>query len=95
MLCEHGGTIVSEKPSLRVLIAGAGTLTLEPPGTVAGCTFAPPAGNGPCVTANWLSGSERVLVEGLPALTLSSEALCVPTGAPVDVVLSQMRVSAM
>jgi hypothetical protein len=63
---------------------------------VAGCTFPPPtAGNGPCVTAQWITGTTRVLSNGQPLLVQSSQAICTPTGTPLIIAATQTRVSAL
>lgn len=94
VLCAHAGTVKSEMPATRVLVGGQGVLCVTPPAVVAGCAFAPPAGNGPCVTAVWENPATRVLVEGLPVLTVASQATCTPTGTPVEILPGQFRVSA-
>jgi hypothetical protein len=58
---------------------------------VAGCAFVPPAGNGPCVTAQWVVAATRILVGGVPAVLQDSQAVCVPTGTPLTVVATQIR----
>ena len=64
--------------------------------TVAGCTLPPPiVANGPCVTAQWVSGTTRVLSNGQPLLVQSSQAVCAPTGTPLMIVVTQTRVSAL
>ena len=55
----------------------------------------PPAGNGPCVTAQWLVGTMRVMSNGQPMVVQSSQAICVPTGTPLMIVMTQTRVSAL
>jgi hypothetical protein len=61
---------------------------------VAGCPFVPPGGNGPCVTAQWVTGSTRVLVAGAPLVLQTSQAVCAPTGTGLLVVATQPRVIA-
>jgi hypothetical protein len=79
-------------PNPRVLVSGQPVSTMPPPYLVAGCAFVPPAGNGPCVTAQWMTGATRVLVAGQPAVLLASQAICTPTGTPLLPVVSQVRV---
>ena len=79
-------------PSPRVLVSGMPIATIAAPYAVAGCAFAPPGGNGPCVTAQWVVAATRVLVTGQPAVLLDSQAVCTPTGTPLLPVVSQMRV---
>jgi hypothetical protein len=66
------------------------------PYVVAGCAFPPPpAGNGPCVTAQWITAATRVTSNGQPLLVLDSQALCVPTGTPLLIVVTQTRATGM
>ena len=95
VLCSHGGQCQPTAPNPRVLVSGQPVTTQPAPYRVAGCAFPPPpAGNGPCVTAQWLVGATRVLAGGLPMLIQSSQAICAPTGTPVNIVTTQTRVTA-
>lgn len=91
VLCAHAGQAVPTAPNPRVTVGGRPVVTLAAPYTVAGCPFVPPAGNGPCVTAQWVTGATRVLVGGQPALLQDSQAICTPTGTPLTVVVTQLR----
>ena len=63
---------------------------------VAGCANPPPPANvGPCVVANWVVGATRVKAMGLPVLLQTSQAICVPTGTPLSVVVANARVKGM
>jgi hypothetical protein len=79
-------------PNPRVLVSGQPVSTMAAPYVVAGCAFVPPAGNGPCVTAQWVVAATRVLVGGQPAVLLDSQAICTPTGTPLLPVAAQTRV---
>jgi hypothetical protein len=68
--------------------------TIAAPYTVAGCAFAPPAGNGPCVTAQWVVGALQVLSQGQPVAIMTGVAACVPTGTPLLPVMAQTLVLA-
>ena len=92
VMCAHGGQAQPTVPNPRVLLGGQPVTTQPAPWVVAGCPFVPPAGNGPCVTANWVVGAVRVLAGGQPVLLQDSQAVCVPTGTPVTVVVTQLRV---
>lgn len=81
-------------PSARVLVSGMPIATIAAPYSVAGCAFVPPAGNGPCVTAQWVVGAVRVLSEGQPVVIMTGTATCVPTGTPLLPVMAQTRVLA-
>jgi len=65
--------------------------TIAAPYAVAGCAFAPPAGNGPCVTAQWTVGAVRVTSMGQPVVIMTGLATCVPTGTPLVPVEAQTR----
>ena len=94
VLCSHGGQALPAVPSPRVLVSGMPIATIAAPYTVAGCAFVPPAGNGPCVTAQWVVGALQVLSEGQPVVIMSGTAVCVPTGTPLLPVVAQTRVIA-
>jgi len=96
VLCAHAGQAQPTVPNPRVLVSGQPTVLMTSPYVVAGCVLPPPiAANGPCVTAQWLSGTTRVLSDGQPLLVQSSQAICVPTGTPLLIVATQPRVSAL
>lgn len=96
VLCAHAGQATPTAPNPRVVVSGQPTVLMTAPYVVAGCTLPPPpTANGPCVTAQWVSGSTRVTSNGQPLLVLSSQAVCAPTGTPLMIVSSQTRVSAM
>ena len=95
VMCMHGGQAQPTAPNPRVLVSGQPVVTLAAPYVVAGCPFVPPGGNGPCVTAQWVVGATRVLAGGLPVLLQDSQAVCVPTGTPLQVLVTQVRVQGM
>lgn len=94
VICAHGGQAMPTVTSPRVIVSGQPVTTLAAPYSIAGCAFVPPAGNGPCVTGQWVVGATRVMAGGQPVLTQSSVATCVPTGTPLTVVTTQVRVQA-
>ncbi len=73
------------------MVSGMPIATIAAPYTVAGCAFVPPAGNGPCVTAQWTVGAVQVTSEGQPVAILTGVATCVPTGTPLMPVTAQTR----
>ena len=91
VLCAHGGQAMPTVPSPRVLVSGMPIATIAAPYAVAGCAFAPPAGNGPCVTAQWVVGAVRVLSQGQPVVIMSGVSICTPTGTPLVPGSSQVR----
>jgi hypothetical protein len=76
------------------LVSGSPITTITTPYVVAGCPFVPPAGNGPCVTGQWVVGAVRVLSLGQPVVIMSGVAVCAPTGTPLMPVVAQTRVIA-
>lgn len=96
VLCAHAGQATPTVPNPRVTVSGQPTVLMTAPYVVAGCTFPPPpAANGPCITAQWLMGTTRVLSNGQPLVVQSSQAICAPTGTPLLIVATQTRVSAL
>ena len=96
VLCSHGGQATPIAPNPKVTVSGQATVLITASYTVAGCTLPPPtAANGPCVTAQWLSGTTRVSSYGQPLLVQSSQAICAPTGTPLLIIATQTRVSAL
>jgi len=96
VMCSHGGQAQPTVPNPRVLVSGQPTVAMTSPYVVAGCSFPPPpAANGPCVTAQFVTGSTRVTSNGQPLLLLDSQAVCVPTGTPLIVAMTQTRATGM
>jgi uncharacterized Zn-binding protein involved in type VI secretion len=96
VLCAHAGQAQPTVPYPRVLVSGQPIVLQTTPYVIAGCTFPPPpAANGPCITAQWVSGSTRILANGVPVLLLGSQAICAPTGTPLIPSITQTRVIGM
>lgn len=92
VLCSHAGQAQPTVPNPRVLVSGQPIVTQSAPYVIAGCTLPPPpAANGPCVTAQWVTAAVRVLAGGVPVLLQDSQAICAPTGTPLMVVVTQVR----
>jgi hypothetical protein len=95
-MCAHGGQAQPTVPNPRVLVSGQPTVTIAAPYVVAGCAMPPPsAGNGPCVTAQFVTAATRILSNGQPLLLIDSQAVCVPTGTPLIPSVTQVRVTGM
>ncbi len=94
VFCTHGGQATPTAPNPRVLVSGQPIAVLTTPYVVAGCAFAPPGGNGPCVTAQWIVGAARVFSNGAPVVVQSSTSVCAPTGTPLIPAVTQTRVTA-
>ncbi len=91
VLCLHGGQAQPTVPNPRVKVSGQPIVTQVAPYVIAGCSLPPPAG-GPCVTAQWITAALRVTAEGMPLLLQDSQAICAPTGMPLNIVVTQIRV---
>lgn len=93
VLCAHGGQAQPTAPNPRVLLSGQPVVTGAAPYVVGGCALPPPtAGNGPCVSATWITAALRVTASGVPVLLLDSQAICAPTGTPLLITQTQSRV---
>jgi hypothetical protein len=93
VLCLHGGQAQPTVPSPRVTVSNQPVVTLECPYVVAGCTLPPPpAANGPCVSAQFITAATRIQVGGAPVLLQDSQAICAPSGTTLSIVLTQVRV---
>jgi hypothetical protein len=96
VICLHAGQAQPTSPNPRVKVGGQPVVTQPFPYMIAGCVFPPPPfGNGPCVTASWITGALRVKVGGMPVLLQDSVAICAPTGTGLNIVMTQMRVKGM
>ena len=94
-MCSHAGTAQPVVVDPQVTVSGQPIVTLSSTYTIAGCTMPPPpAGNGPCVTAQFTTSATRVTANGQPVLLNTSQATCVPTGTPLIITTTQTRVTA-
>ena len=92
--CAHVGQATPTVVNPRVTISGQPTVLLTSPYVVAGCTLPPPpAANGPCVTAQFVSAATRLTSNGQPLLLFDSQAICAPTGTPLMILVTQTRVT--
>jgi hypothetical protein len=93
VLCAHAGQAQPTAPNPRVLVSTQPVTTIVAPYAVAGCTL-PPAAGGPCVTGQWLMGAVRVFAAGAPLVIQGGQSICAPTGTPMTVLVTQVRVKA-
>lgn len=93
VLCSHAGQAQPVVSNPRVTVSGQPIVTQTSTYMIAGCTLPPPpTANGPCVTAQWVSAALRVTAGGVPVLLQDSQAICAPTGTPLNIVVTQPRV---
>ena len=92
VLCMHAGQAQPTAPNPQVKVAGQPIVTQAAPYTIAGCPFVPPAGTGPCVTAQWVQAATRVRAGGVPVLLQDSQAVCAPTGTGLNILVTQVQV---
>lgn len=92
VLCSHAGQAQPTVVNPRVLVSGQPTVTIASTYVVTGCAMPPPSGgNGPCVTAQFVSAATRLTSNGQPLLLLDSQAICAPTGTPLLILVTQTR----
>jgi hypothetical protein len=94
ILCAHGGQAQPTVVSTRVTVSGQAVCLQPNPHSISGCPFATGAGPQPCLTASWTTATTRVTSMGMPILIQTSQATCAPNGTPVNIVMTQTRVTA-
>ena len=92
VICSHGGQAQPSAANQRVLVGGQPTVTMAAPYMVAACPFTTPGGPLPCVTGQWVVAATRVFSNGQPLVLQASQSVCVPTGTPLIVLVTQLRV---
>jgi hypothetical protein len=90
--CQHGGSALPLTSVPRVKVSGQPIVLQSISHTIVGCSFLPPNGNGPCVSAQWLTGATRIKANGIPVLLSDSQALCMPTSTGLTMSQIQTRV---
>jgi hypothetical protein len=93
-MCSHGGPAQATMPSPRVMVSGQPVSLMPAPYVIAGCPFNVSGSPVPCVTAQWLVGSVRVLSTGQPLVLQTSASTCIPNGTPMMILVTQLRVLA-
>lgn len=94
--CAHVGQATPVATNPRVTVSGQPIVTLANTYSIAGCTFpAMSSGAPPCATAQWTSSATRVTAMGQPVILQDSQSTCVPTGTPLIIMMTQLRVTAM
>jgi len=94
--CLHLGSAQPTVVNPRVTVSAQPIVTAASPYAIAGCTFPSMSGGAPpCATAQFTTFAGRVTAMGQPVLLIDSQATCVPTGTPLLIVSTQLRVTAM
>lgn len=92
VLCLHAGQAQPTVPNPRVKVGGQPIVTLPTMYTIAGCPFNVSGVPTPCVTAQFVTSAVRVMAGGVPVLLQDSQAVCVPNGTGLNIVVTQVRV---
>jgi hypothetical protein len=95
VICSHGGQAMPTAPNPRVRVSSQPVVTQPTMYTVAGCPFVSGTNPLPCVTASWVTAAVRVKAGGVPVLMQDSQAITVPNGVPLNVLVTQLRVKGM
>ena len=91
--CSHLGQAQPMVVSQRVKVGGQGVVRLSDMYTVSGCTNPSITPGAPaCVTAQWLMGATRVMVEGQAAILFDSQSICAPPPTPLLILSTQTKV---
>lgn len=91
VLCVHGGQAQPTVSDPQVLVSGQPVVTQASTYSIVACGLTGTS-NPPCATAQWVSFSVRVKVNGASVLLKDSRAVCSPTGTGLNVIQTQMRV---
>ncbi|MGH7512757.1 MAG: hypothetical protein ACREOQ_07535 [Gemmatimonadales bacterium] len=90
--CDHLGPARPMTTNLRVKVSGQKVVTRDATYTITGCGLSA-SGSTPCATAQWTSAASRVKAGGVAVVLTSSKATCTPTGASLQIVTTQTRVT--
>jgi hypothetical protein len=93
VICSHAGQATPTSPFPRVTLGKQPIVTLTSPYAVAGCALTGTAVP-PCATGTFTIGATRVRAGGAPVVIQGGMATCVPTGTPLQVLMTQLRVKA-
>jgi hypothetical protein len=91
--CPHFGSAQPIQTNTRVSVSGQAIMTVTLMYNVGGCglngTSSPP-----CTTAMWTQGAARVSADGLAVAVTTGQSLCSPSGASLNPLVFQQRVTA-
>lgn len=94
VFCAHTpGQAQPVTTNARVTVGGQPIVTQSDTYSISGCGFpAMSSGAPPCATATWITAAVRVSAGGVPVVLQDSQSTCVPTGTPLQIVTTQVRV---
>ncbi len=92
--CAHAGQAQPMVVNPRVTVGGQPIVTQTSTYAIAGCSLAS-VPSPPCATAQWTTAALRIKASGMPVLLQDSLATCAPTGTPLTVLVTQLRVRGM
>ncbi len=94
VVCAHAGPAQPIISNPRVRVSGQPIATQSSNYTITGCTLSS-VPSPPCVTAQWVTAATRVRAGGMPVLLQDSQSICTPTGTPLNILVTQIRVKGM
>jgi hypothetical protein len=93
VICAHAGQAMPTSTVAKVRVANQPVTNMTSTYSVTGCaltgTTVPP-----CATAMFTVAATRVRAGGAPVLIQSGVSTCIPTGTPLQVLVTQVRVKA-
>jgi hypothetical protein len=92
--CAHAGQAQPMVSNPRVRVSGQPIVTQMSTYAIAGCTLSS-VPSPPCITAQWVTAAMRVRAGGMPVLLQDSQSICTPTGTPLNILVTQLRVKGM
>lgn len=91
VICSHPpGQAQPVTPNPRVRVSNQPIVDQTAQYLIAGCALTGTAP--PCATAAWITAATRVRAGNIPVLLQDSQSICAPTGTPLNVVITQLRV---
>ena len=92
VLCAHPpGQATPVVTDPRVKVGGQPIAKQTSQYAIAGCALTGTTVQ-PCATAQFVTAATRVRAGGVPVLLQDSQSTCVPTGTPLNIVVTQVRV---
>ena len=92
VLCSHPpGQATPVVVDPRVKVSGQPIVVQTAQYVIAGCALTGTP-NPPSATAQWITAATRVRAGNVPVLLQDSQSICAPTGTPLNVVVTQVRV---